>query len=246
VLARVKTDDGSTYPALVVQNFGKGRTAVVTIGDLWRWQLRREKPEDDDQAKAWRQTIRWLVGDVPGRVEVGVERDHDDPNQPLELRVQVFDEAYKPLDNAGVLVKIATPDGKHLELTAEPSDAASGVYATTYVPRIAGAYRAEVVVKALDGSEIGRRETGWVSEPASEEFRALQPNRALLERIARETGGEIVRLDDIDAFAASLPSRKIPITEPRVYPVWHNWLVFTLAVGLLVTEWGLRRLKGLP
>jgi hypothetical protein len=67
-----------------------------------------------------------------------------------------------------------------------------------------------------------------------------------LERVAKETGGEVIRIGDLDSFVASLPSRKIPITEPHVFEIWHHWLVFSIAVGLLVAEWGLRRMKGLP
>ena len=35
-----------SYPVLVAQRAGEGRTAVITVGDLWRWGLRaaRAKP----------------------------------------------------------------------------------------------------------------------------------------------------------------------------------------------------------
>jgi len=40
--------------------------------------------------------------------------------------------------------------------------------------------------------EVGRAESGWTSDPAADEFRSLKPNRALLENIAKRTGGEII------------------------------------------------------
>src|SRR4029450_3009251 len=78
VLARVSTEGGAEVPALVEQRFGQGRAAALLIGDLWRWQLRRERsadkpPEaDSDLDKAWRQTIRWLVSDGPSHGERAV------------------------------------------------------------------------------------------------------------------------------------------------------------------------------
>lgn len=246
VLARVKNDDGTVSPALVVQRFGKGRTAALLVGDVWRWHVGRKSHEDAEPARAWRQTIRWLVSETPKRVEVRAERDADDPNQSVRILVEAFDETYKPLDNATVRVTVMPPDGKPVEVVADPVDAASGEYAAAYLPRAAGPYRAEVVVAAADASEIGRRTTGWTADPAADEFRTLAPNKTLLERIARETGGEVLELDALEAFVDDLPNRKVPITEPVVYPVWHRWTMLLLVVGLLVGEWGLRRWKGLP
>lgn len=246
VLARVTSGDGATHPALVVQRFGNGRSAALLVGDLWRWQLHKESVKNDDLEKSWRQMVRWLVADVPHRVEIDVRRKPDDPNLPIVLNVKVRDEMFKPLDNASVVAHITTPGNKTLQLTAEPADEKAGEYQVTYVPRLPGSYRANVIATAPDGSEISRRETGWVSEPATDEFRTLKPNRDLLERIARETGGEVIRSERLDRFVASLPNRQIPVTETRTYPVWHTWFVFGLAIGLLVTEWGLRRWKGLP
>ena len=245
VLSQVQSADGKTHPALVVQPFGKGRSAALLIGDLWRWQLRRKTKDDEDLQKSWRQTLRWLVADVPQRVEASVQRKLNEPSQPVELRIKVHDEKYRPLDNANVVAKISAPEGKELTLTAEPTDA-TGEYLVTYVPRSPGIYRANITATAADASEIGRREAGWVAEPATEEFRTLKPNRNLLERLARKTGGEVIEPGDLEDFVTSLPHRKVPIREQRINPVWHTWPVFLCALGLLVTEWGLRRFKGLP
>ena len=68
----------------------------------------------------------------------------------------------------------------------------------------------------------------------------------MLEDLAAKTGGELVELDDLNSFVDSLPNRKIPITEPWVYPLWHQWSVFVFAMMCLVGEWGLRRWNGLP
>src|SRR5207245_1671117 len=39
VIATVSEPDGKPYPALVVQRFGRGRTAALTVGDIWHWGL---------------------------------------------------------------------------------------------------------------------------------------------------------------------------------------------------------------
>ena len=262
VLARVLADGaGEPVPALVEQRFGQGRVGALLIGDLWRWGLRRPADSPGDLEKGWRQTVRWLVSEVPKRVEIAVQpagadgSDDDGPSDGGErdapegaavLAIQVRDPAYAPQDNAAVTVRVTPPDGKAVELTAEPAAARSGRYEALYVPRQPGAYRAEVVAAAADGSEVGRAQAGWASDPAGQEFQSLQPNRELLERIAKSTGGEAVPPAAIERLVGSLPTRHVEITEPYVRPLWHTSWVFLLAILCLCAEWGLRRWKGLP
>lgn len=248
VLATAQIQGGPSVPALVEQRFGQGRVGALLIGDVWRWGLRRPEDGEFDMEKNWRQTIRRLVADVPERVAVTVapSDDADDQDGTLRLRVAVRDPAHAPLDNAAVTMKVTGPDGKPLDLTAEPSARESGVYEVAYVPRQPGAYRVQAVAAAADGSDVGHAATGWTSEPAAEEFRDLKPNRALLEQLARATGGQTVDAEKIEPFVATLPTRHAQITEPHIRPAWHQPWVFALAIACLCAEWGLRRWKGMP
>jgi hypothetical protein len=79
-----------------------------------------------------------------------------------------------------------------------------------------------------------------------DEFRSLKPNRALLETIAQRTGGEVVAMENLRSFIQKLPDRRAPITETTTSPLWHKPVVFLFVLGCFLTEWGLRRWKGLP
>jgi hypothetical protein len=246
VLAQVVDEAGAEYPALVTQRFGRGRSGALLIGDLWRWRLGRADDKESDLEKSWRQTVRWLVADVPRRVEIDVRPQTDSQEGAIALRVRVNDADYLPLDNAQLTIDITTPDGHKLALDAEPRDDEPGAYQATHVPRQSGAYRARIAAKAADGSEVGEREAGWVAEPAADEFNNLRPNRAALEEIAAKTGGEVISARDLNRSVADLPSRSAPITEPRIRPAWHHPLFYLAIIACLCGEWGLRRWKGLP
>ena len=71
-------------------------------------------------------------------------------------------------------------------------------------------------------------------------------SRALLETIAKQTGGEVVDMGALGAFANRLPSLKAPVTEAWTMPLWHQPVVFLFALLCFIAEWGLRRRKGLP
>lgn len=257
VIAEVQDATGKKYPALVAQRFGNGRVGALLVGDLWRWGLHDETTRSD-MDKSWRQTIRWLIADVPERIAFHAEPRRDDPNQAMSLQVRARDKEFKPLDNASVKITVtpltdslqsnldgALPGTNSVQLTAEPALTEAGRYEVMYVPRISGGYLAEAIVTDADGMEVGRAQTGWSADPAAEEFRSLKPNRALLESIARQTGGEVIAANDLAAFAAKLPNLNAPITENWSFPLWHQPLVFLFALACFAAEWGLRRWKGL-
>jgi hypothetical protein len=243
-LAAVESDNGKKAPALVAQRFGKGRTAAIVIGDLWRWSMRRDEDDRDDPAQGWRQLAHWLVNDVPRRAEVRVDTS-EDPSQGATIVATARDEAYLPLDNATVELKVTPLSGDPFTLKAEMDDAEPGTYKATYWSRQPDGYHVQADITSADGSHVGSAASGWTAQSGAAEFRRLRSDRSLLERIAKQTGGQVVSEDQLDKFAADLPNRKVPVTETWVYPIWHRPWVMMIAMLCLCCEWGLRRWKGL-
>jgi hypothetical protein len=87
---------------------------------------------------------------------------------------------------------------------------------------------------------------GAAAEPQANEFRELDFNRPVLARLADQTGGELVPLERLEEFVASLPSRRMPITETWTHPLWDQVPVYVAAAWCLLAAWALRRLRGLP
>jgi uncharacterized membrane protein len=257
VLATVSDPAGQTYPALVGQRFGFGRSAALMIGDMWLWGLRDEAMQKD-LGKAWRQLVRWLVSDVPARITVSPETSASGDPAEVRLTVKARDEEFKPLDNAAVRLTIrpvrlesnlkgnSAMDTNFVQITATPSAGSSGTYEATFIAREAGAYSVDAQVTQADGKLAGQAAAGWTSDPAAEEFRSLKPNRALLQALAQRTGGEIVAMEDLEKFVRGLPARHAPIKETWSSPLWHKPAVFLFVLGCFVAEWGIRRWKGLP
>ncbi|MDB6070333.1 MAG: hypothetical protein JWL81_1504 [Verrucomicrobiales bacterium] len=291
VIATADDATGQRVPALVVQRFGRGRSAALMVGDLWRWGMKSPEARVDLE-KSWRQLVRWMVADVPGRVSLATVPKPADPAGAMEIQVRVADSGYLPVENATVSLEVepvlmdapaeapaADLSGKNvsgvvaipgaatnnagaadsgggvsgggarpgvLTLQAEPSATEPGLYVASYVPRETGGYK--VTAKAVNaaGAEQGRATAGWATDLAAQELRSLTPDRALLEELARKTGGAVVEPDGLSAFAARLPSLKAPVMEPHEEPLWHTPWIFLTAVACLAGEWGLRRTQGLP
>ena len=311
VLTTVSDGSGRHWPALVTQKFGRGRSAAMMIGDLWRWQLNQADEDADDLAKAWRQTIRWIVADVPQRVEIQILPALDTPNS-VKFRVRVADEDYKPLENARVRITVQGPvsfvsktphdanettqpipdtDETQLKpqtlqnknasakeipsgaqantdenpndnavtdsdstqeklsevvLIAEPSLDEPGVYEAVFVPQTSGAWKVKAEAISTQGDELQADDTGWVVESEASEFHSIGTNHALLESLARETGGEMIHESMLDGFATDLKSKPMPVMEAWTMPLWDQPIVFLIVVACFVAEWGVRRRRGLP
>ena len=248
VLATVSDATGRKTPALVAQRFGHGRVGALLVGDLWRWGL-KDAEKHADMDKAWRQMIRWLVADVPNPVDFESRSNPEDGSTQLTIRAR--DARFAPLDNASVAVEVKTVGEAStnalgpVRFQAEPVATEAGVYRASFTGREISGYIADAVVTDSTGAEIGRAQAGWTSDTAAEEFRTLRPNRALLENIAKQTGGEVVPAANLAAFVRGLPDRRAPVTEPHTTPLWHTPYLFLFALACFGAEWTLRRWKGL-
>lgn len=262
-LLQAVNSTGERFPAFATQPFGRGKTAALMFGDLWRWSMRRQemKMEADserssstsyvndgilasDPGQAWRQLVRWLVGDVRRQLETEIV-----PGQlagTVTLVAQVQTSAFRPDDTATVMVKVTAPDGKTTEFPATLDNRMAGVYRCDYWLRDSGGYRFDVTAMAEDGTEIGNSQVGWVHDPVGAEFDRLGINTQRLEEIAQSTGGRLVSASELNDLNTLLEKQQGVIKEPWVYPIWHKGWVFLLAISCLCCEWGLRRWRGFP
>ena len=96
-----------------------------------------------------------------------------------------------------------------------------------------------------NGASAGTAETVWSTNFDTEEFRLLASNRALMEQLARKTGGEVISPERLEKFAKDMPQRKAPITETSTEPLWHTSGMFLFALACFLGEWGSRRRTGL-
>ena len=262
VLMQAKSPySGETYPALVSQRYGSGKSMVLAVGDLWRWQM-HDKTESGDLGKAWRQMIRGLIADVPSRIDIDLQREHTVAGSAMRIQVGVKDEKFWPIDNANVRLTVKTltteapADSQdnvqaggirstEVQLNAEPSIKEPGLYQAMYVPRLEGGYLLEVEVADANGVVVAREEAGWTNDPSAEEFQSLVPHRAWMDSVAQKTGGRVLSKNELDNWASSLQFEAAPIMETITTPIWHTPYLFIASLVLFALEWYVRRKRGL-
>ncbi|MBK8092392.1 MAG: hypothetical protein IPK32_10570 [Verrucomicrobiaceae bacterium] len=244
ILATV-SDAAATHPAIAVQRFGEGRVGSVLIGDLWRWGLHNEESHKD-MDRLWRQLMRWLVVDVADSIAFTAEPDAADRER-VRLILRLRDRAFKPQTDALVKFEVTLPDGSKSQLFAEPSLKESGLFETEFFSAAPGHYRVTATVEdAEKRSTLGTRHTGWTHDPLAAEFAKLEPNTELMKRMAEETGGQALKLNDVARLPDILRRHiRVPVEQTLSTPLWHAPWVFILILMLLLAEWVLRRKGGL-
>lgn len=247
VLAEHPTDmthDGRRAPILVLGRFGAGRTLFSGIDDSWRW---RYYTGETIFSTYWIQTFRYLarskklgqrkltfVASQPV-YELGEQvRFHLrilDPTLlqqlPEQIRVELQDDAGQVIGHEMVRRQQGQPE----------------LYTASWTADRVGRFRA--ILPSVAGGIEPVQVPLEVTVPRLELVRP-QVDRTLLSRLASETMGQAV---DIDQAASALPAaitsmaQIIPIDTEE--PLWDAPLALALFTLLITLEWVLRKAYGM-
>jgi len=235
---------GLTRPLLVSQRYGRGRVLALGAQDDWLWQMHADIAVDDStHERLWRQMLRWLVHDVPDRVEV-VADEESSPGDAIPLRALVRDSSYIERNGASVSAVVSGPGGMVQEVPLDWAVDRNGEYTGTFLPAGNGVH--EVLVRAVAGGDTALSALAYVrvAEPVEEYFGA-ERREALLEQLARETGGRTYTPQRAADVARDLTYSTAGATSVRRLDLWDAPLVLIVLLSLLAGEWVLRRRRGL-
>lgn len=244
LLEGLAADLARPVTVLAEQRFGRGRALVLNVQDAWTWQMHQDIPlEDQTHETLWRQLLRWLVRSVPNAVSIRTSSEHPSPNEPVDIRVEVLDEAFFPRNDAAVQLVVHTPIGDRLELPMTWDASRDGEYRLQLTPEHTGIY--EMTVEARSGEKLATSKMHLpVGTIIPDHYRA-EMREGILRRIADETGGRFYRADEVDALADEIPLSKSGVSVQERLPLWDMPIVFLLLIMLLGFEWLYRRWRGL-
>jgi uncharacterized membrane protein len=249
VLANMITPEGRKLPLLITENFGRGRTAIMATGGSWRWQM--SSPLGDTAHDLfWQQLLRWVASDTPGHVAASVPAQMLLDNGAVTISADVRDPQYNPAPDAKVEAHILGPSGVSalVEMTPVPDN--PGQFQALWSAPKTGAYLTEVTAQRADAGSGAVKELGrdvitfQRMDGVAENFHTEQ-NRALLERLAAQTGGQYWKAADLGKLAGSIPFSEAGVTMRETKDLWNLPLVFLVLLLLRFSEWWLRRKWGI-
>jgi uncharacterized membrane protein len=241
-----RTDNGEPAPVLAVTDAGKGRTLALTTDSSWHWGFLAAGAGDDGRTfqRFWEGAIRWLVRD-PALTLLRVELDRVEyrRGQPASARARTHHADYSPAGETPVQLSLYPIGGSESSKPLRTFEVVTNKEGETHLelPGLAaGVYR--LTGRALiDGRTLTEEQT-FLIRAEGREFEDVVSQREVLREIAAVTGGSFIE-GAIGTPAVRKP-REIRAGSLRTVELWSNPLLLLLAIGVLATEWTLRRRAG--
>lgn len=229
---------------LAYQRFGRGKAIALPIQDSWMWQMDAAVTvEDMTHEQFWRQMLRWLIKDVPGPVSIAAAAERVAANEPMTLRAEVSDKAFARVNNATVIARVSGPTGS-VDVPLQWTVDTDGEYRGTFTPKQAGTYRVEVEARR-NGETLGSEPTFVRAGDLRDEFFDAGMRASLLKRLAEETGGRFYTPETVASLPKDIVFTEGGTTELEQMDLWDMPVIFLVLIGLVGTEWGYRKLRGL-
>jgi uncharacterized membrane protein len=245
LLSGVVEGERRPRPLLIFQRYGRGKAITFAVQDSWLWQMHAKVTvEDLSHETFWRQLLRWLVSDVPDRLEV-LAVDEGAIDEGIPLRVTVSDSAFIRTNGAAVRATVAAPNGERSDVPFEWATDRDGEYKATLVPAVNGLHEVRPTSVVGRDTLVGAPAFVRVAEPVAEYFGA-QMRPAVLRQFAEETGGKYYPASEALRVAEDIVYTSSGATVIERMDLWDMPLIFLILAGLVSAEWLLRRRRGLP
>jgi len=243
VLATFNPGGKGAQPLLVVQNYGRGRTAIFATGGSWRWQMLQDK-SDQSHEMFWAQLLRWIVGDTPGRLLASTPKPMLLDDGQVKLSVDVRDKNYLPASDARVEAKILGPEASGAIVEMQPDPVNPGVFHAEWTAEKPGSYIAEITAKRGE-EEVGRDAVAFQRQDGVAENFQTGQNVELLTRLAEQTGGRYWKPSEASKLPEEITYSDAGISIRETRDLWNMPAVFLLILALRGSEWLLRRRWGI-
>ncbi len=235
---------GGEEPLLVVQRYGKGRSAVLGTASTWRWKLMVDAANNRHQ-RFWQQMARWLVASALDNVNIEIPINLVEPGKILPIRATVFDDDYNAVGFAKVMGTITDPLGQTTEINFYPELTIEGGYKSSFLPREQGLYTL-VIIGTQNNRRLGSDRQTILVRSSKKEYYNASLKREFLENISKLSGGMYYNPNDSGDILLNLKTRKAETSVTKTEYLWDMPFIFIFAVLLLAAEWIYRRRKGLP
>jgi uncharacterized membrane protein len=245
VLLQGTVDQGqATRPMLAAQRFGRGRVMGLAAQDTWLWQMDATIPvADSTHETLWRQMLRWLVSDVPDRLDVALPEESG-PGEAVPVAAVVSDEAFLKANGASVTGTVIGPGGTSSSMTFDWTVDRDGEYSAAFVPGASGVHEITLQSVSRGDTTASRPTYVRVAEPTDEHFGA-ELRTSLLRQVAEETGGGYYTPASAGDIARDIVYSPSGATVVKKNDLWDMPVILILILLALGAEWLIRRRRGL-
>ena len=242
--ARVLAATPEGQPLLLEQLYGNGRVMAFAGDSTSRWWMRGHEAA---HKRFWRQVILWLARkdeSLEGRVWVTLPQRRFSAGQQVQFSAGAESPTGEPVATAAYEAKVVLPDDTERRVQLVRSD--QGMTGSFRETRAPGDYTVRVTA-TQDGQALGTAKARFLVFEQNLELDNAVADATVLESLATMTGGQSLAAEELPKLLAHLTERTedLKVRSETKKTLWDTWTLLLLVVGLLGTEWFLRKRWGL-
>jgi hypothetical protein len=240
--------DKEPMPILAMHYYGKGQVLFLATDEIWRW---RKDEENKYVSQFWGQIIYQLalphhLGDASKRVTMMLEQSEAILNRKGYIYATLRDDKFLPILQEQVAAKLT-----HLNPKAGVPKTEDVVFKPVDPKNRPGEYKF-LAPHDQDGRfEIKLKSSGaehafqyQVKLPPRHELEEAPLAEDILSQAAKLSGGAYYREEDLHRLPTNVQPQKTSFTLHQEILLW-NPLVFLIFIGLITTEWIVRKFSNL-
>ena len=235
-----KIKDKGAMPLLVVSQAGNGNVLYLGTDNAWKW---RKGVEDKYHYRFWGQVVRWMAhkrhiaSSDQGRISFTPEKPLIGEN--IKIETSLFDLSNTPIVGGSVTASFINERGKERIIPLKELPGGWGVYEGFFRTQGSGKHKIKVVEtktqKILTAEfEVLEDTLEKIGQPA---------NFRVMKEIAKLSGGQFIKVDNLDKFTYNLNQIAQNFNEKRVSIVSLWWWI-GLLFGLFSLYWIIRKKLG--
>ena len=240
-------------PVVAIREVGKGRSMAVLTDSTWHWSFLAGNRGGDPRhyRSFWSNAIRWLIQDpAMDLVQVKVLEERVSVGAVARAHVKVSRPDYRPASGEDVDVIVrrrleggAPGEGEVVQRSQGLKCDVEGTLEVEIPLEKAGIYEVEARAEVVPGRQATSVDL-WVATARSRELEQVVGDGRLMELLAEASGGAVQSLRAEEPRLESRPPRVSRVLSRQHHDLWNQpWVILGL-VGLLGTEWWLRRQYG--
>lgn len=231
-------ETSESKPLLIAQYFGKGRVVLQATDETFQWSS--HFGNDLYYQRYWNQMIRWLArGKLAGEstAKLSFDRAEYRTGESVGLALKFYGNV--PLrENESAEVVLQREGGQRQTITLPRYGNESNIYRTQILNLAAGSYRAIVTKPSLQPPPAAELSM----QPPLDELSRTRVDWKSLRSLSEATRGQFLTIDQWRNLPTYLPAGKAIRLQPLpAIPLWNHWLVISLFIVLITSEWLLRR-----
>ena len=251
-------ENGKGAPILMLQRAGLGKSLLIAAEGLWNWDFGVNTYKDtryhDIYSHFWAQVLRWMATDTDDeKLHLATDATSYAIGDTATVTAYLYSEAYRSTQtDATVQFEVVPPEGAPFQLqirgvtenTSTTTTDTGNLYSAQFTMLQNGTYRIRATWRT-GNQTLGEDQIDIYVHPQLAELESPQLNEDLLKRLATETGGAYFTMANAESVPENIAEIQNSVFVDAERELWTHPLILIIVVGLLGTEWFLRKRIGL-